>query len=86
MREKVAPDDQIDIRKFDIDVSRTEDGVWTATSDAIPGLNIEGDTFEEAVAEARAWAPELLRANNIVAEQEIYRLVFSSQIDQSVLD
>lgn len=86
MREKVAPGDQLDVRKFDIDVSRTEDGVWTATSDVIPGLNIEGDTFAEAVAEARTWAPELLRANNIVAEQEVYRLVFSSQIDRSVLD
>jgi len=86
MHEKAAMADQADVRRFDIDVSRTEDGVWTATSSVIPGLNIEGDTFEEAVAEARAWAPGLLRANNIVAQQEIYRLVFSSQIDQAVLD
>ena len=86
MSEHAAANEQSAIRRFKIDVTRTEEGVWTATSQVIPGLNIEGDTFEEAIAEARLWAPELLRANNIVAEQERYRLVFCAPATSSLVD
>jgi predicted RNase H-like HicB family nuclease len=68
-------------RTFAIEVARTGEGVWAATSEVVPGLNIEGDTFEEAVAEARSWAPDLLRANGIVAADESVHLVFS-RVDQ----
>ena len=68
-------------RTFAIDVARTEEDVWAATSEVVPGLNIEGDTFEEAVAEAEAWAPDLLRANGIIAAEEPVHLVFS-RVDQ----
>ena len=66
MHSQPVSNDQAGIRSFEIDVAPTSEGVWTATSQAIPGLNIEGDTFEEAVGEARIWAPELLRANRIM--------------------
>lgn len=66
-------------RSFQIDLARADEGVWTATSAAIPGLNVEGDTMEEAVAEARQWAPELLRANGIVTSDEAVRLSFARQ-------
>lgn len=68
-------------RTFAIEVARTDEGVWAATSEVVPGLNIEGDTFEEAVAEAEAWAPDLLRANGIIATDESVHLVFS-RVDQ----
>jgi predicted RNase H-like HicB family nuclease len=66
-------------RTFAIEVARTDEGVWAATSEAVPGLNIEGDTFEEAVAEARSWAPDLLRANGIVSADEPVHLVFNQR-------
>jgi predicted RNase H-like HicB family nuclease len=67
------------LRSFEVEVACAEEGVWTATSKAIPGLNIEGETFEEAIAEARIWAPELLRANGVVADSEAVELVFSRE-------
>ncbi len=67
------------VRTFEIEVARADEGVWTATSAAIPGLNIEGDTFEQAIVEARTWAPELLRANGILAGDEAVELVFSRE-------
>jgi predicted RNase H-like HicB family nuclease len=63
-------------RTFAIELSHAEEGVWTATSADIAGLNVEGDTIEQAMAEARAWAPELLRANGTVAEDESIELLF----------
>jgi predicted RNase H-like HicB family nuclease len=86
LSERAVANEHSAIRRFEIDVARTAEGVWTATSQVIPGLNIEGDTFEEAVAEARLWAPELLRANNIVAEQERYRLVFCAPATPPLAD
>jgi len=53
--------------------------VWTATSLALPGLHIQGDSFEQAIAEARVWAPELLRANGVLAADEAVELVFSRE-------
>jgi predicted RNase H-like HicB family nuclease len=70
-------------RTFTIDVAHTDEGAWTATSEAVPGLDIEGETFEEAVAEAEAWAPDLLRANGIVTADESVHLAFS-RVDQSL--
>ena len=68
-------------RTFAIEVACTQEGVWAATSEVVPGLHIEGDTFEEAVAEAQAWAPDLLRANGVIAQDESVDLVFS-RVDQ----
>jgi predicted RNase H-like HicB family nuclease len=65
------------VRTFLIEVARTDEGVWAATSETVPGLNIEGDTFEEAVAEAKSWASELLRANGIVSADEPVHLLFN---------
>jgi hypothetical protein len=48
-----------------------DEGVLTASSVDVPGLNVEGETCEEAIAEARLWAPELLRANGSIAETKI---------------
>jgi hypothetical protein len=67
------------VRTFEIEVARADEGVWTATSVAVPGLNIEGDSFEQAIAEARVWAPELLRANGVLAADEAVELVFSRE-------
>jgi hypothetical protein len=67
------------VRTFEIEVARADEGVWTATSAAVPGLNIEGGSFEEAIAEARLWAPELLRANGVLAADEAAELVFSRE-------
>jgi predicted RNase H-like HicB family nuclease len=73
----VSQDSDTAVRTFVIEVVRTHEGVWAATSEAVPGLNIEGDTFEEAVAEAKSWASELLRANGIVSADEPVNLVFN---------
>lgn len=67
------------VRIFEIEVARADEGVWTASSAAVPGLNIESDSFEEAIAEARIWAPELLRANGVLAGDEAVELVFSRE-------
>ncbi len=67
-RERSSLSNLTKLRTFEIEVARSEDGVWTATSAAVPGLNIEGDSVEEAIAEACIWAPELLRANGVVIE------------------
>jgi predicted RNase H-like HicB family nuclease len=73
----VSQDSDTARRTFMIEVVRTDEGVWTATSQAVPGLNIEGDTFEEAVAEAKTWASALLRANGIISADEPLHLVFN---------
>ena len=64
------------VRTFAIELSYAEEGVWTATSTDIAGLNVEGDTIEQAMAEARTWAPELLHANGTVAEDQLIELLF----------
>jgi predicted RNase H-like HicB family nuclease len=71
VREKPTNNDVTSARTFRIQVERSKEGVWTATCDHIPGLNIESDTREDAIREARAWAPELLRANGIVADDDV---------------
>lgn len=50
-------------RFFRIQLSVQPEGVWLATSGDIPGLFVEGDTLEEARAEALAWGRELLADN-----------------------
>ncbi len=77
VREKLSRNSFPNTRTFEIEVARADEGVWTATSADIAGLNVEGETFEEAIAEARIWAPELLRANGAVAENEAIELVFT---------
>jgi predicted RNase H-like HicB family nuclease len=66
----------INVRTFAIELSYAEEGVWTATSTDIAGLNVEGDTIEQAIVEARTWALELLRANGTVTEDESIELLF----------
>jgi predicted RNase H-like HicB family nuclease len=67
------------VRTFAIELARAEEGVWTATSADVPGLNVEGDTLEEAMAEARVWAPELLRANGAVTDDQSIELLFTRE-------
>ncbi|MGL5114704.1 MAG: type II toxin-antitoxin system HicB family antitoxin [Beijerinckiaceae bacterium] len=43
------------------------EGIWTATSPEIPGVNIEGDTADEALVEGIRWAEALAIDNGIVA-------------------
>jgi predicted RNase H-like HicB family nuclease len=73
-------------RTFEIEVARAGEGHWTATSAAIPGLNVEGETSEEAVAEARIWAPELLRANGVVTDDEAIELLFSREGERLAIE
>jgi hypothetical protein len=73
----VSQDSDTAVRTFVIEVVRTDEGVWAATSEVVPGLNIEGDTFEEAVAEANSWASEVSRANGIVSADAPVNLVFN---------
>jgi hypothetical protein len=40
-----------------------EAGVWTATSEDIPGLCLEAETLEGLISEARLMVPELLALN-----------------------
>jgi predicted RNase H-like HicB family nuclease len=67
------------VRTFAVEIASAEEGVWTATSTDIPGLNVEGDTVERAIEEARTWAPELLRANGTVADDESIELMFTRE-------
>jgi hypothetical protein len=46
--------DPTNVRTFVIELSYAEEGVWTATSADVPGLNVERDTIEQEMAEARA--------------------------------
>jgi predicted RNase H-like HicB family nuclease len=71
--------DPTNVRTFVIELSYAEEGVWTATGADVPGLNVEGDTIEQAMAEARAWAPELLRANGAVADDESIEFQFTRE-------
>lgn len=45
--------------------------VWYATSEDIPGLCVQADTFEELVDIATALAPELLEANQVATADTI---------------
>ncbi|HUD88837.1 MAG TPA: DUF1902 domain-containing protein [Xanthobacteraceae bacterium] len=86
MRERSSLSNLAKLRTFEIEVARSEDGVWTATSAAVPGLNIEGDTVDEAIAEARIWAPELLRANGVVTDDETIELLFNREGERLTID
>jgi len=71
---------------FEIELTRADEGVWTATSKFVPGLNVEGETCDEAIAEARIWAPELLRVNGAVAENEAIELVFTRRGERLAIE
>lgn len=47
-----------------------EAGVWTATSDDVPGLCAEAATVEELTTAVLDLVPELLVANGVLAEGE----------------
>ncbi len=53
--------------------------VWVATSDDVPGLATEADTFEALAEKLRAMVPELLAANGVcladAARQAHFRMV-----------
>jgi hypothetical protein len=53
-----------------------QDNVWTAMSADIPGLNIEGETKEEAKEEAERLGAELLVDNKVVRPWTTVRFVF----------
>lgn len=42
--------------------------VWVATSDDVPGLCVEADTFEKLVKKAADLTPELLELNHVEIE------------------
>jgi predicted RNase H-like HicB family nuclease len=85
VREKLSVNRPAKARTFEIEVARADEGVWTATSKAVPGLNVEGETVDEAIAEARIWAPELLRANGVLAEDETIELVFKRKGERAAI-
>jgi predicted RNase H-like HicB family nuclease len=86
VRQRSSLGNRTKLRTFEIEVTRAEEGVWTATSAAVPGLNVEGETIEEAIAEARTWAPELLRANGVVADDEAVDLLFSREGERLAIE
>src|SRR4029077_1686042 len=86
VREKSSLRNRAKHRTFEIEVACAEEGHWTATSRVIPGLNVEGETSEEAIAEARIWAPELLRANGAVADDEVIELLFSGDGERLTIE
>ncbi len=45
--------------------------VWVATSDDVPGLATEADTMEGLIEKLKVMIPDLLRANNVVIEDEV---------------
>ena len=45
--------------------------VWWATSDDVPGLCVQADTFDELAEIATALAPELLEANRVATADPI---------------
>lgn len=49
--------------------------VWYATSDEVPGLCVEGDTFDGLIEAAAGLTPELLKLNRVeIAGPIILRL------------
>ena len=40
-------------------------GVWTATSDDVPGLVTEGETIDDVIERAKQVIPELLEFNHV---------------------
>jgi predicted RNase H-like HicB family nuclease len=44
-------------------------GVWIATSDDIPGLCIQADSFDELIDIANQFAPELLELNKVTVDK-----------------
>jgi predicted RNase H-like HicB family nuclease len=86
VRQRSSLGNRTKLRTFETEVTRAEEGVWTATSAAVPGLNVEGETIEEAIAEARTWAPELLRANGVVADDEAVDLLFSREGERLAIE
>jgi predicted RNase H-like HicB family nuclease len=56
---------------LDVQVNWDEDAkVWWATSDDIPGLVTEAETFEDLDRNVRELAPTLLAANDVLRKDE----------------
>jgi predicted RNase H-like HicB family nuclease len=64
---------------FAIYLQQLPEGVWLATSDAIPGLFIEGDSEAATIAEVTQWAKELLVENAGLDPSEDVKLVFGGR-------
>ncbi len=45
--------------------------VWVATSDDVPGLATEADTWEQLMEKLRVMVPELLEANGISVGEDV---------------
>ena len=45
-------------------------GVWTATSEDVPGLATEADTLEALTQKLRTLVPELLQLNHVIPDDQ----------------
>ncbi len=59
-----------------------EASVWIATSDDIPGLVLESESFDKLLAETRSAAPELLAINR--PESAVTNILFLSERRESI--
>ena len=62
---------------YPVTIERLPEGVWLASSDAIPGLFVEGDTMPEVANEATVWAKELLVDAGMIDPADEPKLVFT---------
>ena len=61
-----------------------EAGVWTATSEDVPGLVAEADTLEKLIEEVKLLAPDLLELNCGVRGPAEVSLVVTSRREEKV--
>ena len=62
-----------DHMKYTIDIRRASDApVWIATSEEIPGLVVESDTFDNLVEEVKLIVPDLLEPNGLAYASTVY--------------
>lgn len=61
----------------------TEAGVWVATSEDVPGLALESESFDALLEKVRVAVPELLEINGKKAPY--YDLSFASERQERVL-
>ncbi|MBQ6504289.1 MAG: DUF1902 domain-containing protein [Flexilinea sp.] len=58
--------DNISLLKVNIKLTWDDDAhVWIATSDEVPGLVLESDSFDELIERVRYAVPELLELNGL---------------------
>ncbi len=56
-------------KKYTVDLAWDEESwTWTATSDDIPGLVLEGGSADALMERVRYTAPEIMRLNNVDSE------------------